>query len=60
MTDIDKALDARAVLDKVIEQTRADSCMGCAFMSAEEWEMPCLKCKRNCKDYWRRKGEKHD
>lgn len=29
MTDVDKALDARAVLDKVIEQTRADSCMGC-------------------------------
>ena len=20
------------------------------------WEMPCAKCKRACKDYWRRKA----
>lgn len=33
----------------------ADGCIGCAFESYEEWEMPCRKCKRNCKDYWRAK-----
>ena len=32
----------------------ADGCQGCAFKSVEEWEMPCRKCKRNCKDYWRK------
>lgn len=29
-------------------------CDGCAFECYEEWDMPCLKCKRNCKDYYRR------
>lgn len=33
----------------------ADGCAGCAFEDVEEWEMPCRKCKRNNKDYWRRK-----
>ena len=28
-------------------------CNGCAFEDVEEWEMPCAKCKRSCKDYWR-------
>ena len=37
-----------------IEIQEADGCEGCAFMSVEEWEMPCCKCKRSCKDYWRR------
>lgn len=31
-------------------------CDGCAFEDVEEWEMPCAKCKRNCKDYYRRRG----
>ena len=31
----------------------ADGCSGCAFTDAEEWEMPCAKCRRACKDYWR-------
>lgn len=30
-------------------------CTGCAFESMEEWEMPCAKCKRKMKDYWRGK-----
>ena len=38
------------------EQQGKDSggCTGCAFYVREEWEMPCEKCKRACKDYWRR------
>lgn len=32
-------------------------CDGCAFEYVEEWEMPCAKCKRNCKDYYRRPGK---
>ena len=34
----------------------ADGCVGCAFVEVEEWELPCAKCKRNCKDYWRAKA----
>ena len=37
-----------------IEKQDADGCTGCAFYDRDEWEMPCVKCKRNCKDYWRR------
>lgn len=29
-------------------------CGGCAFEDVEEWEMPCVRCKRGCKDYYRR------
>ena len=31
-------------------------CNGCAFEDVEEWEMPCAKCSRACKDYWRAKA----
>ena len=40
--------------DVRIMKEDADGCSGCAFEYIEEWEMPCAKCKRNCKDYWRR------
>lgn len=29
-------------------------CEGCAFIDVEEWDMPCAKCKRGCRDYYRR------
>ena len=51
-----KILDKK-ILDKAIEQCEADACCGCAFITTEEWEMPCCKCMRSCKDYWRRAGE---
>lgn len=35
------------------QKQEADGCTGCTFRSVEEWEMPCVKCKRGCKDYWR-------
>lgn len=34
-------------------------CSGCAFESMEEWAMPCMVCKRNCKDYWRAKDDRN-
>ena len=43
----------RAALDKAREQEKADGCWECAFADVEEWQMPCSRCKRNCKDYWR-------
>lgn len=37
-----------------IDRQEADGCQGCAFIKYKEWEMPCVECKRACKDYWRR------
>lgn len=42
---------------KIIERQLADGCLECAFTSKEEWEMPCVKCKRGSMDYWRAKNE---
>ena len=42
---------------KVLDAYLADGCFGCAFEGVNEWEMPCQKCMRNCKDYWRAKHE---
>ena len=52
---IERKLDELINLVKAwIEKQDADGCVGCAFYDRDEWEMPCAKCKRNCKDYWRR------
>lgn len=45
-------------LTRVMAAYFADGCSGCAFESTKEWEMPCAKCKRNCKDYWRSAEDK--
>lgn len=37
-----------------LEQSKADGCNGCKYISKDEYEEPCLRCKRNCKDYWRK------
>lgn len=37
-------------------ENQESRCNGCAFENVEEWEMPCAKCKRACKDYWRKKA----
>ena len=34
--------------------TDIQGCAGCAFEDNEEWEMPCVQCKRISKDYYRR------
>lgn len=39
---------------KIGEQIEAGGCGDCAFWDREEWEEPCRRCKRNCKDYWRK------
>ena len=43
------------IIQCFIEAKKAGGCNGCAFEDYEEWDMPCVKCKRNCKDYWRPK-----
>lgn len=42
-------------VDARVMKENADGCRGCAFIDVYEWEMPCAKCSRNCKDYWRAK-----
>lgn len=46
---------ADAILAEAQQRQDADGCSGCTFIDTEEWEMPCAKCKRACKDYWRQK-----
>lgn len=58
--NLENMVDDLMAMSTYIEKTikpliNADGCEDCAFISAEEWEMPCAKCKRNCKDYWRAK-----
>lgn len=50
--------DYRRILDIAIEQCKAHACTGCAYYDNEEWEEPCRKCARNCKDYWRAGDQK--
>ena len=47
-------------LEKQLMKEDADGCVGCAFIDVEEWEMPCAKCKRNSKDFWRAKRGNED
>ena len=42
---------------RLMNMIKADGCMECAFENMEEWEMPCVVCKRNCKDYYRKPAE---
>lgn len=42
-------------IKRIAEQIEADGCDSCAFGDCESWEEPCRSCKRNCKDYWRKK-----
>ena len=43
-------------LKKVLAAYLADGCVGCAFEDVDEWELPCRKCEKNAKDYWKAKG----
>lgn len=49
--------DILQILKTIAEKEKADGCSGCAFMDTDEWEMPCRRCKRNTKDYWRAKDD---
>lgn len=41
------------ILEAIIDRDKADGCKLCAYQNKDEWEMPCVDCKRNHKDYWR-------
>lgn len=50
--ELDERILSKRILDIVLEQCKADGCIGCAYINTEEWEEPCRRCARNCKDYW--------
>ena len=52
---VNVAIQALENFRKQAKKENADGCSGCAFEDVEEWEMPCRKCSRNCKDYYRAK-----
>ena len=49
--------DILEIIKAVIERKEADGCRLCAYEDTPEWELPCSKCSRNCKDYWRHRTE---
>ena len=38
---------------KAFQAADADGCDGCKYITKDEYEMPCLVCKRNHMDKWR-------
>lgn len=48
----------QGILEAYQMKENADGCSGCAFEDVEPWQMPCDRCKRNSKDYWRAKAVK--
>ena len=42
------------ILNLVLEQEKAEACNGCKYIQKDPYDEPCLRCKRNCLDYWRR------
>lgn len=41
-------------LTEKAERCKADGCNGCAYYGRDLWEMPCAKCSKNCKNFWRK------
>lgn len=46
-----------SILTNNITEREQCSCTQCKYESAEEWEMPCARCKRNCTDMFVRKDD---
>lgn len=41
--------------ESYMEEIREKVCHGCAFLNdREDWEEPCNKCQRLCRDYYRK------
>lgn len=58
--DLEWKITLTKALEKQMMKENADGCKGCAFENVNEWELPCAKCKRNSKDYWRAKRGDED
>ena len=55
---MDKA-DIIRILNLVLKQEQAEECNGCKYIRRDAYDEPCVRCKRNCLDYWK-PGEQND
>ena len=44
--------EACDIVIEALEKQSADGCEGCKYIHKDEYEMPCLICKRNKMDKW--------
>ena len=49
----DELIKALRTAIEVLHAADADGCDGCKYVTKDEYEMPCLVCKRNHMDKWR-------
>lgn len=49
----DELIKALRTAIEVLHDADADGCDGCKYVTKDEYEMPCLVCKRNHMDKWR-------
>ena len=58
--DVYTPKDIKVLIDylaRYINNQPSGGCSSCAFYDREEWELPCSKCQRNAKDYYRRASD---
>lgn len=48
-----KIFEIKESLDKKEITNQFKGCFGCVYEAVEEWNLPCCKCARGCKDYYR-------
>lgn len=48
-----KLAEACDMAIEALDREAADGCDGCKYVTKDEYEMPCLVCKRNHMDKWR-------
>ena len=56
LKNIKRYIDAQPT---VYDDNKADGCNGCKYIAKDTYDEPCLRCKRNCSDYWK-PGEQND
>lgn len=49
----DELIKALRTAIEALQAADADGCDGCKYVTKDEYEMPCLVCKRNHMDKWR-------
>ena len=51
LKNIKRYIDAQPT---VLDINSTNGCNGCKYITKDAYDEPCLRCKRNCSDYWRR------
>ena len=56
LKNIKRYIDAQPT---VYDDNKADGCNGCKYIAKDAYDEPCLRCERNCLDYWK-PGEQNE